>query len=198
MSNEPAEEGPGRRPGTPDDRRREPALHPAPPRPGLARSTPAPIVATVPAPGPVGAARSLWLASFAAGIVAALLAFLNRRSQLDRLREAAAGIGTERDPMTLDTVASVAWWGGLGVFLVLIGIEALLLAVLLHRRGWPRWVLLALLPVHLAVLAAGGSILAPPGTETYFILLLVAQALLGAAALAASLLPRANAWFRHG
>jgi hypothetical protein len=130
--------------------------------------------------------------------VAALLAFLNRRAQLDRLREAAAGIGTERDPMTLETVASVAWWGALGAVLVLIGIEALLLAVLLRRRGWPRWVLLALLPVHLAVLAAGGSILAPPGAQTYFVLLLVAQAVLGAAALAASLFPRANAWFRSG
>ncbi len=198
MSNEPAGERPGRGAGIPDDHRRERALHPAPPRPEFAGSAPAPIVVAVPPPGAVAAARSLWLAGFAAGIVAALLAFLNRRSQLDRLRGVAEGIGTERDPLTLDTVASVAWWGGLGAQLVLIGVEALLLAVLLRRRGWPRWVLLALLPVHLAVMAAGGSILAPPGAETYVVLLLVAQALLSAAALAASLLPRANAWFRRG
>jgi hypothetical protein len=115
---------------------------------------------------------------------------------MDRLREAAAGVGTGRDPSTLDTVTSIAWWSGLGGLLAVIAIEAFLLAVLLRRRGWPRWVLLAVLPVHLGVMAVAASILAPPGAETHLVLLLAAQAVLGAAAVTASLLPRATAWFR--
>ncbi|MHA7264205.1 hypothetical protein ACX80W_13485 [Arthrobacter sp. TMN-37] len=198
MSNEPAQGRPGRA-GPPAEAQRAGRIpHAAPPRPALAPGIPAPIVVSVPPPGPVRAALSLWLASFAAGLVAALVAFLNRRAQIDRLREAAAGLGSGRDASTLDTVASVAWWSALGALLVLMAVEALLLAVLLRTGGWPRWVLLVVLPVHVAVMVVGASILGPPGAETYLVVLLAAQAVLGAAALAASLLPRANAWFRAG
>jgi hypothetical protein len=196
MSDEPVQERSDRAARPTGAQRQERVPHAPPPRPALAESAPAPIAVAVPPPSPVRAALSLWLAAFAAGLVAALIAFLNRQAQVDRLRETAAGIGTGRDPSTLDTVAVVAWWSGLGALLVLIGVEALLLAVLLRRRGWARWVLLAVLPVHLGVMVLGASILAPPGAETYLVLLLAAQAVLGAAALTASLLPRANAWFR--
>jgi hypothetical protein len=196
MSNEPAQEWSDDADRPPGPRRRERVPQAAPPRPALAESAPAPILVAVPPPGPVKAARSLWLTSFAAGLVVALIAFPNRGEQVDRLRQAAAGVGTGRDPSTLDTVASVAWWSGLGALLLLIVLEAALLSVLLRRRGWPRWVLLALLPVHLGVMMVAASVLAPPGAETYLVLLLAAQAALAAAAVAAGLLPRANAWLR--
>jgi hypothetical protein len=66
-----------------------------------------------------------------------VLSFLNRDAQLERLRQSVAAVDAEQDAETLDTVASIAFWGSLGAVVLVIVIEAALLSVLLRRRGGP-------------------------------------------------------------
>jgi hypothetical protein len=168
-----------------------------PPRPQMSDLTPAPIVRPVHPGGAVKVARMLWLLSFAVGLVAVVIVFLSRDAQIDRLRDIVKDLEPDQATETLEAVATVVFWGSLGVVVIVIVIESLLLLLMMRGRAGARWALLFLVIVQAAAGVLASAFLVSSGGEGTAVFLLLAAALvLASAALVAGALPGAGTWFR--
>ena len=74
--------------------------------------------------------------------MAAYFIFLFHTDQLDRLVELLTGLDTGHDAATLRALATLLVWASLGALALVIVIEAILVAVMMRRHGWVRWVLM--------------------------------------------------------
>lgn len=163
----------------------------------MSDSTPPPVPLPIEPTGPVKAARSLWIISFAVGLLAAVFVFLARNAQVERLRQLVTDLQPDRNAETLRAVATFVVWGSLGALVLLIVVEALLLRVMMRRHGGARWALLIVLLIHGAVAVLADAIVVAPTDEGVYVrILLGAQLLLAVAGLVVSMLPGARRWFR--
>lgn len=159
--------------------------------------TPPPLRRPVKPSGAIRAARTLWLASFAVGMLAVVSAFLAREAHVERLSAAAAEIDPGGDALTLEAVATIVFWGSLGALVLVVVVEAILLRVMMRRHGWARWVLLVVLLIHFGVvLLADASLVAPAAEGILARVLLLGQLLLAGAGLIVSAVPGSRWWFR--
>lgn len=141
--------------------------------------------------------RSLWLLSYLLGVVAVAFTYLSRNAQLERLRTLSSDVRPGEAAETLDSVAALVFWSMLGALVLVIVVEALLLAVMMRQRGGARWALLVVLVFHGAAWALADAVLiGPDAPEPYLQLLLMAQLVTACVAWVVSLLPGARAWFR--
>lgn len=163
----------------------------------MSNRAPAPIPRRTVPTRTVTVARCLWLLSYLLGVVAVAFTYLSRNAQLERLRTLSSELRPGETAETLDSVAAVVFWSMLGALVLIIVVEALLLAVMMRQRGGARWALLAVLVIHGAVWALADAVLIGPGApELYLRLLLLAQLVTACAGWVVSLLPGARAWFR--
>lgn len=164
----------------------------------MSDTTPAPLRRTAPPSQTVKVARTLWLFSFAAGLLAVVFAFLSRNVQIANLRDIVQELKPGQDADTLQAVAVLVFWVSLLAIVVVVIIEALLLVGLMRRRPGLRWALLAVvlvLQVGAGVLASA-FLVSPSAEGTTVFAILVASLLLAGAALVVGALPSASAWFR--
>ena len=163
----------------------------------MSDSTPAPVLQPIVPTRTVKLARTLWLVSFAAGSIAILFAFVSRDEQLSRLRDLVTQLAPERDAETLAALASLVFWGTLGLVALVIVIEAILLRVMMRGHGGARWALMFILFVNAAVSLIADAFVILPGEEgLYLRICLVGQLTLAGGGLVLSLFPRPSAWFR--
>jgi hypothetical protein len=159
--------------------------------------TPAPVLQPIVPTRQVRAARTLWIISFAAGLIAMLFAFVARDDQLKRLRELTTDLAPERDAETLSALASLVFWGTLALVVLVIVIEAILLRVMVRGHGGARWALMFTLFVNAGALLIADALVIPPGDDgLYLRVCLIAQLTLAGAGLVLSLFPGASSWFR--
>ncbi|MDQ0734033.1 hypothetical protein [Arthrobacter agilis] len=168
-----------------------------PPRPEMSNATPPPITADREPPPLLRVAGGLWLASVAAGALALVIAFLDRETFLSGIQDTALSVDAGIAPEDAEMAATIAFWGSLGAFAVVLLLVVLFVRPLLRGRGWARWALLAVL-----LLDAGAVLLVQAflSTDTAGFQpvphLAVAQLALGVIALAVTLMPPISRWFR--
>src|SRR5690606_33072557 len=127
----------------------------------------------------VKVARTLWIVSFASGSIAMLFGFVARDEQLERLRELVTELAPERHPDTLAALASLVFWGTLGLVALVIVVQAILLHGMMRGHGGVRWVLLFTLIVSAGIAVVADAVVIPPGDEgLYLRICLVAQLVL--------------------
>lgn len=161
------------------------------PPPVLREATPPPLVRYV---------GALWLMGGVLGVAALVVAYLDRDTHLAGLRETAASIDGAADATRLDQVASIALWGTLALFALVVVVEVvevLLVRPLMRGVGRVRWALLVAL-----VLDAGAVLLVfaflGDGSSGFQPTPHLAGVQLAVATLAflLGLLPPASRWFR--
>ncbi|MFH5824299.1 hypothetical protein [Georgenia sp. AZ-5] len=169
-----------------------------PVRPVMSDTTPPPIEPLSPEqPGPLKAARTLWILSFVAGLVAAAVAYLGREAQLESLQTRIADLDPGRGTDVVEAAASMVLYGSLGAIGLLILLELLFLRALVRRRGWARVALFVVTVVHAVVTVVVQEFLAAPGADGAAVRwLLIGQLLLACAAFVAACLPKVGAWLR--
>ncbi|WP_309074876.1 hypothetical protein [Paenarthrobacter sp.] len=166
-----------------------------PPRPGISLSTPPPIAEAVRPPGPARLSRTLWVASFVAGIAVVVTGFLDRDSHFERLKGVIGGMVPDGDADAIEGATAVVFLGSLAMLALVIAMEAVLLAVLFKRRIWARWALAPLVLLHAVVtVITADFVVAPGGDGVLTIVLLAAQFILAAAALILLFLPSTTIW----
>ncbi|UXM90851.1 hypothetical protein [Paenarthrobacter sp. JL.01a] len=173
---------------------------PAPPqRPGFSLSTPPPITAAVRAPGPARLSRSLWVASFLAGIAVVVTGFLGRDTHFERLKGVIQSMVPDGDAKAVEGATAVVFLGSLALIAAVVAVEAVLLAVLFRRRTWPRWVLAPVVLLHAVVTVMTVDYVAAPGADGVMATVLLAiQFVLAAAGLVLLFLPSTTAWLLTG
>ncbi|BBE22122.1 hypothetical protein MN0502_10050 [Arthrobacter sp. MN05-02] len=170
-----------------------------PPRPELSNAVPPPIVRERTAPPSVRSAGGLWLLGVVAGVVSLVFAFIDREAHLATLRETAGELDTQVDAAGVDQVASVALWGTLGLFALVLLIEALLVRPLLRGRGGTRWAVLAMVVVDAGAVLLVFAFLGDDSPGFHPAPHLAALHLvLAVLALLLWLLPPASRWFAGG
>jgi hypothetical protein len=168
-----------------------------PPRPDMSDITPPPVVQRLEPTAAVKVSGTLWIVSFAAGLIATLFVFISRHDQLQRIRELVTGLEPKEDVEVLGSLTSLLFWGSLGALVLIIAIEALLVHLMMRRHGRTRWAMLAVLFLHSGVLLVADTLVVASGAEGIYVrLLLVGQLTLAGAGLVISMLPAASAWFR--
>ncbi|WP_159701217.1 hypothetical protein [Arthrobacter sp. 18067] len=173
-----------------------PTAPPAPPpRPGISLSTPPPIAAVIRPPGPARASRSLWLASFVAGIAVVVTGFLGRDAQFDRLKGVIEGMVPDGDAQAVEGATAVVFLGSLAMIALVVAMEGVLLAVLFRRRIWARWALAPLVLLHAVVTVITADFVVAPGADgALTTALLAAQFILAAAGLILLFFPSTTSW----
>lgn len=182
--------------------------HAPPPRPELQHFSPAPLHDEPTPSGAVKASRSLWLTSFGVGALAVFLVFLSRNAQLEHVGAMVREVDATVDSSRASFLASLAFYGSLGLLILVIVLEALLLRTMLRRRRWSRLSLLMVLPAHAIVAIVAEAFLTGPGGEGAMIgsfalaaegaqvrWLLAIQLSLASLAALTSFGPGARAWF---
>jgi hypothetical protein len=171
-------------------------LAPPPERPSLSDDRRPPVLKIVPPPRSVKTSRVLWLLSFTAVAAAMLIAFLSHESIAAELEETLLRLAPGYDASSISSLVDGIYWTCIASLGVVVTVEAILLAMLLNRRGGARWAQLPLLLLHAGAAIVGSAFL----TVTEFGLLVAALLLvslaLALAAWVASLFPAANRWFR--
>ncbi|GAB5077435.1 hypothetical protein [Arthrobacter sp. AD-310] len=174
-----------------------PTQHAPPPRPGLSYSAPAPIAVIPPAPGSIRHGRSLWLASFLAGLAVLVGSFFTRDGHLERLRGVVEQMAPGGDAEAVTTATGIVFWGSIGALLLVTVLEAAMLGVVMGRQGWARWALVPLLIGHALVMLVATAFLVPDGDGgSYVLLLWGAELLLALIGLVMFFLPASNAWLK--
>lgn len=174
------------------------AAAPPPPRPGLSYAAPAPIVVIPPTPRSVRVARSLWLLGFVAGLAVIIGSFLTRTSHLERLRTVVEQMAPGGDANAVTTSAAIVFWGSLSGSLLVLLLQAAMLAVVSARHGWARWLMILLLAGQILVMVLASAFLVPEGDAGRNILLLWgAQLLLAFVGLVALFMPTAGRWLKE-
>ncbi|WP_155850160.1 hypothetical protein [Arthrobacter sp. Br18] len=170
-----------------------------PPRPEMSEPNPPPVLAPREPSSEVKLSGRLWAASFLLGGIALVIAFLERTTHVEFLRETANGLNSGLEPAELDVVIGLAFWSTLGALGVVLLLEVALVRPLLKGRGWVRWALLVALVLQVGAAFLATAFLAGPDSSFQPVpLLVIGQAVLACAALVACLLPGATRWFRSG
>jgi hypothetical protein len=166
-----------------------------PPRPGISLSTPPPIAAVVKPPALARVSRSLWVASFVAGIAVVATGFLGRDSHFERLKGVIGGMVPDGDADAVEGATAVVFLGSLTMLALVVAMEAILLAVLFKRRIWARWALAPLVLLHAVVTVITADFVVAPGADgALTTALLAAQFILAAAGLILLFLPATTTW----
>jgi hypothetical protein len=164
----------------------------------MSDSTPAPIRKVPPPASAVLAARSLWVTSIVVGVAAVVFAFLSRGDQLQPLIEVVGDLQPDLAVDDREPIAAAIIIGGLGGLAIVFLAEALLVRFMAVRaRGRARWGLVAMVVLNVLLCAVAASFIAVGQYGVLAASLLAAQLLLACAALVASFLPSATAWFRR-
>lgn len=163
----------------------------------MSDTTPAPIHVPRKPTTAVRAAGRFWSAAVLAGLAAVVVAILDREAQLRHVRETAADIAAATGGTDVEAVVQLAFWGTLGLLVIVFLVQAILTSALLRGVGWTRWVLLGFLALNLgALVPAAGFLTRDSLTGTA--LLLPLQAVLAVVALICTFLPATTRWFREG
>ncbi len=169
---------------------------PPPPRPTMSDQTKPPVLKPIPTPRPIKIARTLWIVSFALGGAAIFIAFLSAETLIAELTVVLGRLSPGYDADAVASLVNGIFWGNLGGLGLIIAIEAILLAVLLNRRGGARWAQLPVLVVHTGALLAASAFLAIGDWGGLVELLLVAGLVVAFAGWVLCLFPQANRWLR--
>lgn len=146
-------------------------------------------------PGPALLSRSLWVASFVAGIAVVVTSFLARDSHFARLKGVIAGMVPEGNAEAIDGATAVVFLGSLAMVALVVAMEAVLVAISFRRRSWARWVLAPVVLLHAVVTVITADFVIAPGSDGILaIVLLAAQYILAAAGLILLFLPSSTAW----
>lgn len=169
----------------------------APPeRPSLSDERPPPVLKNVPPPSSITVARVLWLFSFAATAVAMLIAFLSQETIASELEETLLRLAPGYEAGSISSFVDVIYWTALASLGVVVTVEAILLAMVLNRRGGARWWQLVLLVVHAGAVVVGSAFLTVAEFGIAVEAMLVGGLALAVAGWIAELLPAARRWFR--
>jgi hypothetical protein len=169
----------------------------APPeRPSLSDERPPPVLKAVPPPRPIRVARMLWLLGFVATAGAMLIAFLSQDSIAAELEETLLRLAPTYTASSISSVVDVVYWTAIASLGVVVTVEALLLAMLLNRRGGARWGQLVLLLVHAGAALVGSAFLTVTELGIAVEALLIGGLALAVAGWIAGLFPSASEWFR--
>lgn len=171
-------------------------LAPPPARPSLSDDRRPPVLKIVPPPRSVKTSRVLWLLSFTAVGAAMLIAFLSHEPIAAELEETLLRLSPGYDEASISSLVDVLYWTCVASLGVVVTVEAILLALMLNRRGGARWAQLALLLLHAGTAIAGSAFLTVTEFGLIVAALLLVSLVLALAAWVASLLPGANRWFR--
>lgn len=121
-----------------------------PPRPEMSNTTPAPVNLPRETAAPVRIAARLGFFSVVIGLAAMVYRVVNQDGQLAYLRRTAGGVDGTVGQSDVETVALIAFWGTIGLLVIVFLVQAILIGPLKRGVGWTRWVLLALLVPNLA------------------------------------------------
>ncbi|MEQ4567679.1 hypothetical protein [Paenarthrobacter sp. CAP02] len=166
-----------------------------PPRPGITLSSAPPIAAATKPPTFARVSRSLWVASFLAGLGVVVTGFLARDSHFERLKGLIGTMVPDGDAKAVDGATAVVFLGSLAMLALVMAMEAVLLAVLFKRRLWARWALAPVVLLHAIVTVITRDFVVAPGSEGVLAtLLLAAQFVLAAAGLILLFLPSTTSW----
>ncbi len=139
--------------------------------------------------------RTLWVASFVAGIAVVVTGFLGRDAHFERLKGVIGGMVPDGDADAVEGATAVVFLGSLTMLALVVAMEAVLLAVLFKRRIWARWALAPLVLLHAVVTVITADFVVAPGADGVLtIVLLAAQFILAAAALILLFLPSTTTW----
>lgn len=147
-------------------------------------------------PRVVRIARTLWLTSFVLGGVAVFIAFLSHESLVAELTETLGRLAPGYDEDEVGTLVDAVYWSSVAGLGVIITIEAVLLGVLLNRRGGARWVQLPVLVLHAGAVLLGTAFLGIGDWGVVVELLLLTGFVLAFAGWVLCLFPQAHRWFR--
>lgn len=146
-------------------------------------------------PGPALLSRSLWVASYVAGIAVVVTGFLARDSHFERLKGVIAGMVPDGEAEAIEGATAVVFLGSLAMLALVAAMEAVLLAIVFKRRTWARWSLVPLILLHAVVTVITADFVIAPGPDGIpAIVLLAAQYILAAAGLVLLFLPSTTTW----
>ena len=166
---------------------------------GPPTTTQPPVDAVLRPPGPALLSRSLWAASFVAGIAVVVISFLARDSHFDRLKGVIAGKLPDGDAPAIEGATGVVFLGSLAMLALVVAMEAVLLAVAFKRRSWARWLLAPMILLHAVVTVITANYVVAPGSDGVLsTVLLAVQYVLAAAGLILLFLPSTTAWLNSG
>jgi hypothetical protein len=163
---------------------------PPPDRPAMSDRTPPPVG---PAPEPVGAARVARIATFLAGVsgvVAVIMAFLDRVTLIEALRDRLADLQPDLGVEQRDGLSAGIYIAVL-VALVLVFAGQIAAAQAMPRPGG-RWTLVALFPIDVGVVVLALGTIALGKDALLLTVLLLGQVALAGVALVAAVVSRSS------
>lgn len=169
---------------------------PPPERPALTDQRRPPVRKSVPPPWPLPTARVLWFVSFAASAAAILIAFLSHEAIAVELEETLLRVAPNYDATSIGSLVDVIYWSTIAALGVVVTAEAVLLAVLLNRRGGARWLQVPVLALHGVAAVAGIAFLAVVEFGVIVEVLIIAGLLFAVLGWFFPFLPSAHRWFR--
>ena len=150
----------------------------------------------IPVPRLVRIARSLWISSFVLGGASVFIAFLSRDTLIAELTDELGRLAPGYDEDEVAALVDTVYWSSIAGIGLVIAVEAILLGVLLNRRGGARWAQLPVLVLHAGMVLVASAFLAIGDWGALVGLLLLAGLALAFAGWVLCLLPQANRWFR--
>ena len=136
-----------------------------PVRPTMSDSTPAPTAPVdPPLHGAVRAGRTVWLASIAAGLIAAGFAVVAREENRSRVVTMLADLDPGRSAAEVEGLATTVLWATIGALVLVTAVEALLLHRLVRRRRGTRVLQAVVLVAHVPLALIAEGFLAEPGS----------------------------------
>ena len=169
---------------------------PPPARPPMSVETRPPVLRKIPVPRLVRLARSLWISSFVLGGASVFIAFLSRDTLIAELTDELGRLAPGYDEDEVAALVDAVYWSSIAGLGLVIAVEAVLLGVLLNRRGGARWAQLPVLVLHAGMVLVASAFLAIGDWGALVGLLLLAGLALAFAGWVLCLLPQANRWFR--
>jgi hypothetical protein len=169
---------------------------PPPPRPAMSDDTKPPVLRTIPMPKAVRIARSLWFLSFVASMSAVLISFLTHDALNDELTETIGRLAPGYDDEEVAALVNLVYWASLAGLGLVVVLEAVLLGMMLKRRGGARWLQLPVLVIHGAVVLVATAFLAIGDWGAVAELLMLAGLLLAIVAWVFGVVRSAHRWFR--
>lgn len=170
---------------------------PQPPaRPVMSDQTKPPVLKQIPMPKIVKVARSLWIFSFVLGGAAVFIAFISRDALVAELTTTLGRLAPGYDEEEVAALVDLVYWSSIAGVAVAIAIEAVLLGVLLNRRGGARWLQLIMLALHAGAVLVASAFLAVGDWAGLIELLLLAGLVLAIVGWVLCLFPAAGRWFR--
>lgn len=169
-----------------------------PPRPTLATSNHAPVVAKVPPPLSVRLSELFWILSLAVGAVGIVYTFIIRSDQTAHIADRVRGVDAARADETVSTTADIIYWSIFGVLVAVVLLQVLFLVSFANRRPGARWWLLGTVLLHAVALVAAREFSGDEASADPLRLILLIQGGLAVVGLLWSLLPGALRWTARG